>query len=173
MKQSTGRGAAGTRISQTVVITRRQRGLVEIVLSVLIWSVLVGLAAGSYGFYVERAHVSDVLFHAITIKQDMTGFRAESGHWPLAGPMPGGDWDDERTITKVEYEEGGGFTFFISRNGETNRVSFRAAISESSPRAPVIWLCGYAAPPAGLRITARNRTDIPSGYLPASCRGDT
>lgn len=159
--------------AEAVVITRRQRGLVEVVLSILIWSVLVGLAAGSYGIYVERVYVSDALVLATEIKQKLTGFRAESGQWPGAGPVPGVGGEYERNITKAEYDEGGGFTFFITRKGATHRLSFRAALSESSARAPVIWLCGYAAPSAGHRAAARNRTDIPRFYLPASCQGDT
>jgi len=35
---------------------------------------------------------------------------------------------------------------------------------------PLSWVCGLAAPIAGLTFAGENTTDIPAGRLPVSCR---
>lgn len=156
-----------------LLVTRRLRSAVEFVLTSLIWGVLVGLATSTHMIYIERAHVAEILVHATTIKQEMTALRAETGRWPGVMNIPiRNEENRKRPAAMVEYEEGA-FTFVLGNESASNRVSFRAAVSESSPRAPVLWLCGYVSPPAGYRVTARNRTDIPMLYLPAACRGET
>lgn len=156
-----------------VFVTRRLRGGVEFLLAFLVWGLLVALAASAYKVYIERAYVAEVLFHAIAIKQEMTALRAETGRWPAAVNIPiTPETNRKRPPAEIEYEEGA-FTFVLWGAPANNRLSFRAAVSESSPRAPVLWLCGYVSPPPGYRVIARNQTDIPTLYLPAACRGDT
>jgi hypothetical protein len=138
-----------------------------------VWGLLVALAVSAYKVYVERAYVAEALTHAITIKQEMTASRAETGRWSavVTVRIPSVE-NRKRPAPEVEYAEGG-FTFVLLNKTARRRVSFRAAVAESIPRAPVLWLCGYASPPAGYRVIARNQTDIPMLYLPAACRGDT
>ena len=154
-----------------VSVTRRLRGCLELVLVLLVWGVLVALPISSYGVYVERAYVAEALFQATVIKQEMTAWRAVTGGWPAAVDMPGidGQGQDRRSV-KVEYAQGG-FTVLLGRNNVVHRVGFRAAVSESSPHAPVVWLCGYAPIPDGYRVVAGQHTDIPMLYLPSACRG--
>jgi type IV pilus assembly protein PilA len=154
-----------------VFVTRRLRGCLEFVLVLLIWGVLVALPISSYEVYVERGYVAEALFQATVIKQEMTAWRAVIGDWPAAADMPNVDVQgNDRRSLRVDYEEGA-FTIVLRRNNVIQRVGFRAAVSESSPRAPVVWLCGYASPPDGYRVVASPRTDIPMLYLPSACRG--
>lgn len=156
-----------------VFATRRLRDGVEFGLAFMVWGLLVALAAGGYRAYVERAYVAEVLTHAITIKQEMTAARAASGRWPASVDVPIAAVEGrKRPPAAVEHAEGA-FTFVLGGRAPGYRVSFRAAVSEFNLRAPVFWLCGYAAPPPGYRVAAPNRTDIPMAYLPAACRGDT
>ena len=50
-------------------------------------------------------------------------------------------------------------------------VTLRPAVVEDAPVVPVAWVCGYAAVPGNMTAKGENRTTIPPGYLPASCRG--
>lgn len=162
--------AARGRKSRPVVVTRRLRGVSDFIIALGVWAGLVATAAGSYGLYIERAYVAEALSHAIAIKEELGAQFAESGRWPsdahfslLRGENP------KRPSPTVEFQEGA-FTFVLG-TGPIHRVSFRAAVSTTSPRAPVIWLCGYATAPAGHHVAAPNQTDIPLLYLPAACRG--
>jgi hypothetical protein len=35
---------------------------------------------------------------------------------------------------------------------------------------PVAWVCGFAAAPEKMTVTAANKTDLPKGWLPVNCR---
>lgn len=154
-----------------VFITRQLRGLIEFVLASSVMAVLVVLALPSIALYVERAHVTEALIGATVIKQELTAMRSTSGRWPLEvrAPIPAKQ-DGNRSAATVQYEEAA-FTMVLKRRDAIHRVSFRAATVPAQPRAPVLWLCGYAAVPAGVEVVAPNRTDIPMAYLPQACRG--
>lgn len=154
--------------ARRVVISRRLRGVVDFTMALGVWAGLVAVAAASYGMYIERAHVAEALAQAGVIKQEIGVRRAESGKWPAEIPFPLTQVENPRRPSpQIEVEEGA-FTF-VFRAG--HRVSFRAAVSTASPRAPIVWLCGYASAPPDHRVAAVNRTDIPMLYLPAACRG--
>lgn len=147
--------------------SRRLRGVFELAVVLAAAGVLVGLAVAGHEVQVERAHVANALHRAIHIKQEMAGAYAAYGHWPAPQELPG---DDPGGTLRTEYANGA-FTLLVEGERATYGVSFRAALPESSPRAPMLWLCGYAAVPPGYRTVAGNRTDIPAEYLPAACRG--
>lgn len=156
------------RTHRAVVVNRRLRGVIDFIAALGIWAVLVGAAAATYGVYVERAYVAEALSQASLIREEFGVRYAESGLWPtdidismmeseaIARPSP-----------KLEVHDGA-FSFVFAAG---HRVSFRPAVSMASPRAPVVWLCGYAAAPAGYRVAAANRTTVPMLYLPGACRG--
>ena len=49
-------------------------------------------------------------------------------------------------------------------------LSLRPAVVEDAPIVPVAWVCGYAAVPGKMTVTAVNKTDLPKGWLPVNCR---
>ena len=49
-------------------------------------------------------------------------------------------------------------------------LSLRPAVVEDAPIVPVSWICGYAATPEKMTVTAANKTDVPKGWLPVNCR---
>lgn len=161
------------RVSEApVFMTRRLRGCMEFIVVSLVWGVLMALAVQAYRVHIERAYVSEVLFHAITIKRELMTKYAVSGTWPEAADDSFiKDAEQGRRRVWIEYGEGGAFTFVMGRDGAPYRLSFRAAVSESALRAPVQWLCGYEEPPPGYRVIAKNQTDVPMLYLPNACQG--
>lgn len=49
-------------------------------------------------------------------------------------------------------------------------LSLRPAVIEDAPIVPVAWVCGFAATPEKMTVTAVNRTDLPKNWLPVNCR---
>jgi type IV pilus assembly protein PilA len=49
-------------------------------------------------------------------------------------------------------------------------LSLRPAVVEDAPIVPVAWVCGFAAAPENMTVTAANKTDVPKGWLPVNCR---
>ncbi len=49
-------------------------------------------------------------------------------------------------------------------------LSLRPAVVEDAPIVPVAWVCGFAAVPEKMTVTAANRTNVPKGWLPLNCR---
>jgi len=50
------------------------------------------------------------------------------------------------------------------------QVTLRPGYVVDAPIVPLSWICGLAAPIAGLNFAGENATDIPAGRLPVSCR---
>ena len=49
-------------------------------------------------------------------------------------------------------------------------LSLRPAVVEDAPVVPVAWVCGFAAVPDKMTVTAVNKTNLPKGWLPVNCR---
>lgn len=49
-------------------------------------------------------------------------------------------------------------------------VSVRAIAVVGSPASPVSWVCGYSVIPTGMEAIGENKTNVPLGLLPVSCR---
>ena len=49
-------------------------------------------------------------------------------------------------------------------------VTLRPGYVPDAPIVPLSWVCGLAAPVAGLKVAGENATDIPAARLPVSCR---
>ena len=49
-------------------------------------------------------------------------------------------------------------------------LTLRPGYVPEAPIVPLSWICGLAAPVAGLTFGGENATDIPAGRLPVSCR---
>jgi type IV pilus assembly protein PilA len=49
-------------------------------------------------------------------------------------------------------------------------LSLRPAVVEDAPIVPVAWVCGLAAVPEKMTVTAANKTNLPKGWLPVNCR---
>ena len=64
----------------------------------------------------------------------------------------------------------------ITFGGKANRlikgkhVTLRPGYVPDAPIVPLSWICGLAAPIAGLQFAGENATDIPAARLPVSCR---
>ena len=49
-------------------------------------------------------------------------------------------------------------------------LTLRPGVVASAPVVPVAWVCGHAAPPAGMSAEGADRTDVRADFLPLNCR---
>ena len=49
-------------------------------------------------------------------------------------------------------------------------LSLRPAVVEDAPIVPVAWVCGFAAAPGKMTVTACQQDRPPKGWLPVNCR---
>jgi len=63
-------------------------------------------------------------------------------------------------------------TFGNSANGVImgKTLSIRPAIVADAPVVPIAWVCGNARVPDKMTVKGKNETNIPTSYLPFSCR---
>jgi type IV pilus assembly protein PilA len=57
---------------------------------------------------------------------------------------------------------------YAALSGKT--LSLRPAVVEDAPVVPVAWVCGFAAVPGQMAVSAPNKTNVPKVWLPVNCR---
>ncbi|MCK7580693.1 MAG: pilin [Chromatiales bacterium] len=98
-----------------------------------------------------------------------TGISADNA----AAGLPAADKIVNNYISSVSVRDGAiDITFGNRAHGQINGkiLTLRAAVVEDAPIVPVTWVCGYAAAPDKMTMTAGNNTGIPMRYLPLKCR---
>jgi type IV pilus assembly protein PilA len=102
--------------------------------------------------------------------------------WALGAPLP----DDNKAaglppadnvvsnlVSAVQIDKGAINITFGNRANSSIKgkvLSLRPAVVADAPIVPVAWVCGNAPPPDKMTVMGRNKTDVPSLYLPFKCR---
>ena len=58
----------------------------------------------------------------------------------------------------------------VNRHIKGKILTLRPAIVEDAKIVPITWICGYAKAPDKMTLKGDNKTNIPTAYLPLSCR---
>ena len=159
-------------------MTRAGRGFTLFELMVVV-SVIAILALLTVPFYIDRniqQQVKEGLEFAEFAK------KAVSVAWTLSAKMPE---DNEAAglpepakiigtyVSALKVHRG---AITITFGSKANRfiqgkhVTLRPGYVPDAPIVPLSWICGLAAPVAGLQFAGENATDIPAARLPVSCR---
>ena len=91
---------------------------------------------------------------------------------PAAG-LPAADKIVNNYVRSVAVEDGAiDITFGNSAHDRIagKILTLRPAVVEDTPVVPVAWICGFANVPDKMTVKGENRTNVPVGYLPLSCR---
>ncbi|MDH3620687.1 MAG: pilin [Gammaproteobacteria bacterium] len=171
------------RITHALIASESGRGLrdlLEFLFVVGTIFIVAGFALREYSIQVARAQVSEILNLASTSKIDLVTYRAEYGRWPVDANEAGNATllpHDRlgRYVATFSLDEGGVINALMSAEQASDTVadrllSLRIGTSELDSGAPVVLVCGYAKPPAGIRASGENRTQIPPAYLPYLCK---
>ena len=157
---------------------RRARGFTLFELMVVV-SIIAILALLTVPFYIDRAiqqQVKEGLQFAEFAK------KAVSTVWGLSATLP----EDNAAaglpepakiistyVSALSVKQG---AITVTFGGKANRfiqgkhLTLRPGYVPDAPIVPLSWVCGLAAPVAGLKFAGENATDIPAARLPISCR---
>ena len=142
-------------------------------------SIIAILALITVPFYVDRAiqqQVKEGLEFAEFAKKRVATVWGLTGTLPednAAAGLPESSRIISTYVSALKINQG---VITVTFGGKANRliqgkqVSLRPGYVAEAPIVPLSWVCGLAAPVAGLKFAGENATDIPAARLPLSCR---
>ena len=142
-------------------------------------SIIAILALLTVPFYIDR-HIQQQVKEGLEFAEFAK--KAVSLAWALGGKLPE---DNEAAglpepariigtyVSALKVNQGAITVTFGSKANrliQGKHVTLRPGYVPDAPVVPLSWICGLAAPVAGLKFAGENATDIPAGRLPVSCR---
>lgn len=152
--------------------------LIELMIVVAIIGILAAIAIPAYEDYVVRSQAMEGVTLAGEVKSAVAEYYATSGSFPADlnaigmdnGSAPSGKYTKSVTVKDglIVIAYGGAASDAITKIGDTG-LSIAPGITHGGQ---MVWVCGYAAPPADVVMAAdaSTSTSIPRKYLPGVCR---
>jgi type IV pilus assembly protein PilA len=150
--------------------------MVEMMVVVGIIAILALIAAPSFQNQIVRDQINAALPLADIVKTPIASSWAATQSFPsdnAGARLPSSDKIVNNYISSVLVHDGAiHITFGNRANGLINGkiLTIRPAVVEDAPVVPVAWVCGTAEGPSKMTVKGENKTNIPSGYLPFTCR---
>jgi type IV pilus assembly protein PilA len=151
--------------------------MIEIMVAIAIVAILATLAIPNFTGSIVRDQIASAVPLADIAKKPVAMSWAAVQAFPAdnaAAGLPAPDKIVNNYISSVSVQEGAIQITFgnnVNRNIAGKILTLRPAVVEDAPIVPVAWVCGYAPVPGNMTAKGENRTNIPMGYLPVSCRG--
>jgi type IV pilus assembly protein PilA len=150
--------------------------MIEMMVVVGIIAILALIAAPSFQNQIVRDQINTALPLADVAKAPVAASWAALQTFPtdnVAAGLPSADKIVNNYISSILVQDGAlHITFGNRANGliKGRILTLRPAVVEDAPVVPVTWICGTAEVPAKMTVKGENKTNIPAGYLPYSCR---
>jgi type IV pilus assembly protein PilA len=172
------RAVNSRRRSSAVALPHAATGftLIELMVVVAIIAILALMAVPLYRDKFVREQVIEAMRLTEIARKPIAAAWSATGSLPGDNPAVGLPVPDKVVSNYVSSltVEGGAvhIVFGNQANGALRgmTLSLRPAVVEDAPVVPVAWVCGYAAVPGKMTVTAVNRTDVPREWLPVNCR---
>lgn len=161
---------------QDTVIRHTGFTMIEMMVVVAIVAILALMAAPSFQYQIVRDQINTALPLADIAKTPIAASWALAQTLPAdnAGAgLPAADKIVSNYISSIRVQDGAIHVTFGNRaNGIINDkiITLRPAVVEDAPIVPVAWVCGAAEVPGKMTVKGENKTDVPTAYLPLSCR---
>ena len=156
----------------------RQYGfaMIEMMVVISVIAILALIAAPSFQEQMVKDQINTALPLADIAKAPIAASWAAAQIFPSDNAGAGLPSDDKivnNYISSVSVKDGAIHIMFGNRaNGliKGKILTLRPAVVEDAPVVPVAWVCGTAEGPSKMTVKGQNNTNIPTGYLPFSCR---
>jgi type IV pilus assembly protein PilA len=150
--------------------------LIELMIVVAIIGILAAIAIPAYSDYTIRAQVTEGLVLINELKPSINEYYKDRGRFPrdneLAG-VPAPEHLLGQYVSGVTVADGAMHIRFgnkVNARVKDQILSVRPLYVTASPASPISWNCGYSALPDGMSAAGEDRTNVPSKFLPSSCR---
>jgi type IV pilus assembly protein PilA len=162
----------------TLRLIRCTRGFTLFELMVVV-SIIAILALTTVPFYIDRAiqqQVKEGIEFAEFAKKSVSIVWGLTGTFPednAAAGLPEPAKIISTYVSALNVKQGAITVTFGSKANrfiQGKHVTLRPGYVPDAPIVPLSWVCGLAAPVAGLQFAGENATDIPPARLPVSCR---
>jgi type IV pilus assembly protein PilA len=150
--------------------------LIELVVAMAIMAILAMIAIPSLQDKWVREQIVEAMRIAEVAKVPVTTSWSLKQTVPAdnnAAGLPIADKIVSTWVSSVAIEDGAIHVIFGNRaNGSIigKTLTLRPAVVVDAPVVPVAWVCGRAAPVEKMTAMGKDRTTVPSKYLPLNCR---
>lgn len=150
--------------------------LLELMVVLAIIAILAMVAVPSSVSATAKDQVKESLEIVEKLKVPVESFNRAMHTMPVdnaAASLPAADKLLGNYVTSIELENG---AFHILFGGKAVKplqgkmLTVRAISVVDSPVSPASWVCGYSIIPKGMEARGENRSNVPFGLLPVSCR---
>ena len=151
--------------------------LLEILVAIAIVAILASLAVPSFIEQSIRGQVAEGIGVAKFVQDAVQTAYLAAHAMPAdnaAAGVPPATSIVGRTVSGVTVKDGAitiTYGNLASRSLAGRRLSLRPAVVDGYPQVLISWVCGTAPVPDKMSVHEPDRTDLPPGWLPVSCRG--